>query len=103
MFVPKEYEVPDDGPEQFDAEALADSAVNRYGDLVDELAQPEFKGMWKDGTAYGGEESRGLIDPEEVERQRRESMKIKTTKLSKLEKGMMGTVPDKIRKNIVKP
>lgn len=103
MFVPKEYEVPDDGPEQFDAEALADSAVNRYGDLVDELAQPEFKGMWKDGTAYGAEESRGLIDPEEVERQRREREQIKTTKLSKLEKTMMSTVPDKIRKNIVKP
>jgi hypothetical protein len=103
MFVPPEYKVPDDGPEQFDAAALGNSAVDRYGELVDELAQPEFKGMWKDGTAYGGEESRGLIDPEEVERQRRESMKIKTTKLSKLEKGMMDTVPDKIRKNIVKP
>ena len=103
MFVPPEYKVPDDGPEQFDAAALGDSAVDRYGQLVDELAQPEFKGMWKDGTAYGGEDSRGLIDPAEVERQRVEAMKIKTTKLSKLEKSMMDTVPSKIRKNIVKP
>ena len=102
-FAGTEYQVPDDGPEQFDASALGDSAVDRYGELIDELAQPEFKGMWKDGTAYGGEESRGLIDPEEVERQRREALKIKTTTLSKLEKDMMDTVPDKIRKNIVKP
>jgi hypothetical protein len=102
-FVPPEYKVPEDGPEQFDASKLGQSATNRHGELLDELAKAEFEGMWKAGTAYGGEESRGVVDPVQLEKERQAAMQIKTTKLSVLEQKMMAKVPDKIRTNIVKP
>eukprot|EP01051_Picozoa_sp_SAG22_P011148 SAG22_NODE_1051_length_5815_cov_32.434570_1_plen_93_part_00 len=79
-------QAPDDGPEQFDAAKLGASAVDKHGQLLDEYAVPEFKGLWQNGTGYGGNESRGIIDKDEVLRLKKEAERIKTTALSTLEK-----------------
>lgn len=51
IIVPPEAMAPDNGPEQFDSSKLGMSAVDKHGQLLDEYAVPEFKGLWQNGKS----------------------------------------------------